>query len=110
MIEFKPNIKDNIIIYNAFEDGRETGRITLTFEKTASKLKLIEACDDETAEGLIRSALTAAGNRNVFSCIYEPQAFASVALRLGFAENKGRLYGEIPFLLSGCCGCEHNKM
>ncbi len=110
MIEFKPDIKDNIVIYNAFENGKETGRITLVFEKTRSEIKFIEADNDETAEGLIRSALTAAANRNVFSCVYEPQEFKTIALNLGFADNNGKLYGEIPFLLSGCCGCQHNKL
>ncbi len=108
MIEFKPNINGNIVIYNAFENGSETGRVTLTFEKTKSELRFIEAHNDETAEGLIRSALTAAANRNVFSCIYEPDEFKNIAVRLGFAENNGKLYGEIPFLLGGCCGCRHN--
>ncbi len=109
MIEFKPNINDNIIIYNAFENSSATGRVTLCFSKTKSEIKFIEAVNSETAEGLIRSALTAAGNRNVYSCVYEPEEFRDVALRLGFTNNDGKLYGEIPFLLSGCCCCNQVK-
>lgn len=108
MIEFKPNIKDNIVIYNAFENGEETGRVLLTLDKTHSFLKTIEAIDDETAEGLIRSALNAAANRDGYSCVYEAEKFRNVASLLGFRNENGKLMGEIPFLLSGCCGCPHN--
>ena len=111
MIEFKPAIKDNIVIYTAHEDGVQTGRVTLTLDSaTRSTLHLVEAINNETAEGLIRSALTAAANRNGFACNYIAENFTDIAKMLGFAEKNGVLYGEIPFLLSGCCGCTHNKM
>ena len=105
MIEFKPDINGDVIIYRAYENGEMTGKTTLTYKKTHADLKCIEAKDDETAEGLIRSALSAAANRDAYSCCYEPQEFRNVAFRLGFSENSGLLSGEIPFLLSGCCGC-----
>ncbi len=111
MIEFKPDINDNIIIYRSFEEGKQTGRVTLTLDSsTHCTLRLIEADNDETAEGLIRSALTAAANRNSFACNYITAEFSSVARALGFSDRENVLYGEIPFLLSGCCGCKHNKM
>ncbi len=111
MIEFKPQIKNNLIIYTSHENDKQTGRVTLTLDTaTRSTLHLIEADNEETAEGLIRSALTAAGNRNSFACDYIADNYKDVAVRLGFAEKNGKLYGEIPFLLSGCCGCKHNKM
>ena len=105
MIEFKPNINGEIVVYNAFENGEETGKVLLTLDKTHSCLKNIKAINDETAEGLIRSALHAAANRNAYTCVYEPDEFKSVALVLGFTEKDGKLTGEIPFLLTGCCGC-----
>ena len=107
MIEFKPDINGDIIIYRAYECGEMTGRVTLTYKKTHADLKFIEANDDETAEGLIRSALSAAANRDAYTCFYEPSEFKSVALMLGFTEKDGKLWGEIPFLLTGCCGCHH---
>lgn len=111
MIEFKPQIKDNLVIYNSFENDIQTGRVTLTLDTaTRSTLHLVEADNEETAEGLIRSALTAAANRNSFACDYIADNYREVAERLGFTDNNGKLYGEIPFLLSGCCGCQHNKM
>lgn len=111
MIEFKPDIKDNVVVYRSYENDEMTGRVTLTIDTaTRSTLHLVEADNDETAEGLIRSALTAAANRNVFSCDYKAENYKNIALRLGFEDRKGSLYGEIPFLLSGCCGCSYNKM
>ncbi len=109
MIEFKPDIKDNIVVYNAFEDNRNTGRVLLTVEKTKAVLVNIQAVDDETAEGLIRSALNAAANRDGYSCVYQPEEFRNVAAMLGFRNENGILVGEIPFLLTGsCCGCSKN--
>ncbi len=111
MIEFKPDINGNTVNYFSFENGERTGNVTLTLDSpTHSTLRSIEALNDETAEGLIRSALTAAANRNIFSVNYLPSFFVNVAVHLGFEERKGVLYGEIPFLLSRCCGCNHNKM
>lgn len=111
MIEFKPDINDNIIEYISYENSARTGKVTLSIDTpTHSMLSYIEAVNDETAEGLIRSALTAAANRNVYSCNYTAGSFIDVAVRLGFTEKNGSLYGEIPFIISGCCGCNHNKM
>ncbi|MBQ8026954.1 MAG: hypothetical protein IJ261_02435 [Clostridia bacterium] len=111
MIEFKPEIKDNIVVYRSYENGDQTGRVTLTLDTaTHCTLRLIEASDPETAEGLIRSALTAAANRNSFACVYMSADFTDIAKNLGFTELNGSLYGEIPFLLSGCCGCNCNQM
>ena len=111
MIEFKPDINDNFIVYRSFENSEQTGSVTLTLDSsTHCSLREIEAINNETAEGLIRSALTAAANRNSFACNYIPSDFADIARNLGFNDSQGVLYGEIPFLLSGCCGCNHNKM
>ena len=111
MIEFKPDINDNVIVYRSFENSGQTGSVTLILDSsTHCSLREIEAINNETAEGLIRSALTAAANRNSFACNYIPTVFADIARNLGFNDNQGVLYGEIPFLLSGCCGCNHNKM
>ena len=111
MIEFKPEINNNRVVYRSFEDGKQTGSVTLIIDSpTHCSLLLIEAVNDETAEGLIRSALTAAANRNVFACKYIPSDFDFIARALGFVDKDGVLYGEIPFLLSGCCGCKHNEM
>ncbi len=109
MIEFKPDINGTTVNYSSYENGENTGFVNLTlYSSTHSTLNSINAVNDETAEGLIRSALTAAANRNIFSCNYLPENFVDVAVRLGFSERNGALYGEIPFLLSGCCGCSNH--
>ncbi len=111
MIEFKPDIKDNLVIYKSYENEKNTGRVTLTLDSaTHSTIHLIEADNEETAEGLIRSALTAAANRNRFVCYYLAEGFKNVAKCLGFTDKNGVLYGEIPFLISGCCNCQHKQM
>lgn len=111
MIEFKPEINGNIIKYHSFEDSRQTGSVELVLDSpTHCTLNSIQAENTETAEGLIRSALTAAANRSSFACNYVTSAFSDVARALGFSDKGDVLYGEIPFLLSGCCGCKHNKM
>ena len=104
MIEFKPDIQGETIRYTAVENGKTTGRILLTYHLTACVVKQIEADNDETAEGLIRSALNAAGNRGVYTAAYEPESFRNIAVLLGFEANGDKLTGEIPFLLTGHCG------
>lgn len=106
MIEFKPEISGNTVIYLSYEDGECTGKVMLTLDSsTHSTLHSVTAVNEEIAEGLIRSALTAAANRNIFSVNYSASDFTDIADRLGFKDRNGALYGEIPFLLSGCCGC-----
>lgn len=111
MIEFNPYINENTVIYRSFENGAQTGCVLLTLDSsTHCSLRELEADNNETAEGLIRSALTAAANRNSYACNFLPDSFADVAKMLGFVAKDNLLYGEIPFLLAGCCGCKHNKM
>ncbi|MBQ3498636.1 MAG: hypothetical protein IJA87_05870 [Clostridia bacterium] len=110
MIEFRPEISGNTVIYLSYEDSECTGKVILTLDSlTHSTLHSVTAVNEETAEGLIRSALTAAANRSVFSVNYSASDFIDIAVCLGFKERKGVLYGEIPFLLSGCCGCSCDK-
>lgn len=108
MIEFKPNIHEGIVEYSAFEDGQLTGTIKLTYQQTSCAVLQIEADNDETAEGLIRSALNAAANRSAYTAVYEPAAFRNIAMILGFEQDGDKLTGEIPFLLTGSC-CKDNK-
>ena len=109
MIELKPEINGGLIIYHAFENGSATGRITLVLSDTSAAVKLLEAKDDETAEGLLRSALNAAANRGGYSCTFEPESFCSVAQTLGFMRSGTVLAGEIPFLLGGCGSCQNHQ-
>lgn len=63
--------------------------------------------DDETVEGLIRSALNFGGNRNVYIAEYKAKNGINVAEMLGFLIEKGVLEGDIPSLLKGSC-CKGN--
>lgn len=68
MIEFKPDISGNIIRYTAVSGNDNIGSIVLELEGTRCRITEIRADGSLTAEGLIRSALNAAGRRNVFTC------------------------------------------
>ena len=59
------------------------------------------------AEGLLRSALHFAGNRNAYTAVCRENDFRETLLLLGFAEQDGVFTGEIPTLLLGSC-CKHN--
>ena len=59
--------------------------------------------DDETVEGLIRSALNFGGNRNVYIAEYKAERGLNVAEMLGFKLENGVLEGDIPSLLKGSC-------
>ncbi len=104
MIEFRPDITDGEVSYAAFESGENVGSARLTFSGTRCELMSVGAEDEETAEGLIRACLNAAGNRGAYSCLYKADAFSGVARSLGFEDSPQGLYGEIPFVLAGCCG------
>lgn len=59
--------------------------------------------DDETVEGLIRSALNFGGNRNVYMAEYKAEKGIKVAEMLGFEPVNNILEGDIPSLLKGSC-------
>lgn len=66
--------------------------------------KLNSSVDDaELVEGLIRSALHFASNRNAYMAFCNENKYKSVLDLLGFEYNEGNYYGDIPTLLSGSC-------
>lgn len=87
------------------ESGNDCGYIV--FYLNGYSMEIIDAevydGDDETYEGLMRSALNYGGNRNAYIAYYSAKNALNVAKMLGFEENKDKLYGEIPFLLQGHC-------
>ena len=92
--------------YIAYEEsGKECGKIV--FHLDGYSMEIIDAVvsdgDEETYEGLMRSALNYCGNRNAYVAYYSAKNALNVAKMLGFEEKGDRLYGEIPFLLQGHC-------
>lgn len=116
MLTFKP--KTNIELgekykndasalgYIGYDDsGKECGYIVFHLEGYSMEIidALVYDGDDETYEGLMRSALNYCGNRNAYVAYYSAENALSIAKMLGFEEKGDRLYGEIPFLLQGHC-------
>jgi len=59
----------------------------------------------EFGEGLIRSALNYAANRNAYMARCECENTESILKLMGFEKNKDGIYeGDIPTLLGGSCG------
>ena len=98
--------------YIAYDDsGCDCGRVVFYLDGYSMRITSVAVPDGdaETQEGLIRSALNYAGNRNAYVAYYcAPQA-QNVALLLGFIKQGDKLYGEIPFLLAGSCCKDKNN-
>ncbi len=119
MLTFKPKTNKDLgekyidnnraLGYIAYDDnGVECG--FSAFYLNGYTVEIIEVSvddkDPETQEGLIRSALNYAANRNAYIAYYSADEGVDVAKLLGFELKEDRLTGEIPFLLTGHC-CKH---
>lgn len=118
MIKFVPVTSDKLsdgfasddslfgyIGYDLSADGRKCGECVFRLNGYTMEILSVEAeGDDETAEGLIRSALNYGANRLSYIAYYKAKKHISVAELLGFEkDNNGVLSGDIPTLLQGSC-------
>ena len=118
MIKFVPVTSDKLsdafasddsligyIGYDLSADGRKCGKCVFRLNGYTMEILSVEAeDDDETAEGLIRSALNYGANRLSYIAYYKAKKHISVAELLGFEkDNNGVLSGDIPTLLQGSC-------
>lgn len=97
---------ERALCYNAFDDDEiRRGRIVFYLDGYSMEIIYTDVCDedDETYEGLIRSALNYGANRNAYIAYYSAEKATGVAKLLGFEEQGDKLSGEIPFLLQGRC-------
>ena len=117
MLKYLPVMSDKLPVpYNA--DATLNGYIGYDISKseecgfsvfrlngfTMEIVDVITDCDDETAEGFIRSSLNYGANRGAYIAFYKAEGFREVAKTLGFRENSENiLEGEIPELLAGHC-------
>ena len=119
MIEFKPLLNDaavksafgeNAVAYVAADSDYEAARCVFSVEGMKTYIHELKApCDDPlTVEGLVRSALTYAANRDSFTAYVAAQAVsescAQVHISLKF-ELEGDYYTvDIPdVFIGGCC-------
>ena len=96
--------------YDLSDGGKKCGECAFHLNGYSMDIDFVEALDgdDETLEGLIRSALNYGANRNAYIARYLPRNGRNVAELLGFELKNGVLTGEIPELLAGSC-CKHNR-
>lgn len=87
------------------ESGKECGYIVFYLNGYSMEITDTDVFDgdEETYEGLMRSALNYCGNRNAYTAYYSSKNAVKVAKTLGFEQQGDKLYGEIPFLLQGNC-------
>ena len=89
--------------------GEFFGKILVEINAYRCEIIAIETNGDEIMiEGLIRAALTYAGNRNAYIASCTAQEYDGVLTMLGFEKENGVYTGEIPELLQGTC-CKTNK-
>ena len=106
MLTFKPTPLAAEMAYTAYdEQGAVCGQIVFALRGYTVEILSLQVADGdpETQEGLLRSALHYAGNRNAYVAVYLADTATDVAKNLGFAMQGDRLYGEIPELLQGRC-------
>lgn len=107
MIRFVPLEKENCVEVNAFDGDKAIGSTQFTVDGFNMYFITVECDDDVIVEGLARSAMNYAANRNAYIANIKKELSAPAFIRLGFAGEEV-LSVEIPeALMSGCSGC-HN--
>lgn len=90
--------------YIALENDINKGCILFEIDGYYVELLAISSVEDNLLiEGLIRSALNFAGNRNAYVAKCKLIQNKDVLTLLGFKEENGTYTGEIPELLKGTC-------
>ena len=90
--------------YIALENDLNKGSILFEIDGYYVEILSISSVDDKLLiEGLIRSALNFAGNRNAYIAKSKLTKNKDVLMLLDFKEENGTYTGEIPELLKGSC-------
>ncbi len=91
--------------YKAYENGEYAGKCLVTIDGGKCFISDISTVmpDGLLVEGLIRSALNFAANRNAYMAYSSQQEYKNVFTLLGFQLSGGVYEGDIPTLLLGSC-------
>lgn len=105
MLEFKPfDIDGELHGYRAEENGVEIGNCIFSVGGLFADVLSVEADDPLTAEGLVRSALNFAANRNAYMARADVNRVSAEPFKtLGFEEENGFYVSDIPSALTGSC-------
>ena len=96
--------------YVAEENGAFCGKCMVAVDGQGCEISQLSVPNGDAllVEGLLRSALHFAGNRNAYTVVCRENDFRETLLLLGFAEQDSVFTGEIPTLLLGSC-CKQNS-
>lgn len=91
--------------YTAIENEDSVGSCLVRVDKYKCYVSNLSTCHDDPllTEGLIRSALNFAANRNAYMAYCSQQELKSVLDLLGFEYKDNIWQGDIPTLLQGSC-------
>ena len=90
--------------YVAIQQEKLCGKCLFTVCDAVCRIQALVCSEELLAEGLVRSALHFAANRNAYCAECTALGFDRVLQRMGFQKNEIGYAGEIPFLLQGSCG------
>ena len=104
MIKFIPNENKDIIGFCALDDEKILGSCTFKIDGYFMTFTSVECDDDIIAEGLARSAMNYAANRNAYIAKISKDISSPAFIRLGFSGDD-MLSVEIPEALASGCTC-----
>lgn len=106
MIKFVPFEVDGIIGIKAIENDNDIGSCTFDIKGFDMIFVSVDCDDDIVTEGLARSAMNYAANRNAYIAKISKQLVTPAFIRLGFFGDD-ILSVEIPVALTTGCSCGH---
>lgn len=91
--------------YVALEADKQIGACLVQLEGYTCTVSAVHAENNDplVIEGLLRSALHFAGNRNAYIARCAEEKIRDVLMLLGFAKKADAYEGDIPTLLAGSC-------
>lgn len=90
-----------------FEAEEVTGAILydVDFAAGEGKILLLDAADDEAADGLCRAAFSILADAGVDTAVFAEEAAEGAPERLGFLKSGSRRTGSLRSILRGCAHC-----
>ncbi len=104
MIRFIPFEENGVIGFAAVEGENKSGVCTFSINGFYMTFDSVECSDDIVTEGLARSAMNYAANRNVYIAKISKELSSPAFIRLGF-QGDDVLSVEIPEALASGCTC-----
>ncbi len=104
MIKFIPFDREDVTGITALDGDNAIGSCTFTIDGYFMSFNSVECDDDIITEGLARSAMNYAANRNAYIAKIRRDISSAAFIRLGFSGDD-MLSVEIPEALASGCTC-----